>query len=237
MRSATGNKLREACLVIAALLIMGGGILVKSETLTGRDPRPTEELMYFPSGTFVRQSAMGQESALADIAWLRAIQYYGHHRLTDRRYDMIGHVFDVITTLDPQFVQAYVFGAVVLSQDAGKTKEALDLLRKGMRNNPEDWFLAFETGFVYYMVLHDYRSAARYFTLSSRLPDSPEFTSRFAAFVEEKAGRPETALELWKQVAAASKNKYIKEIAEEKAKKLEAEMAREKKAAHRAESL
>lgn len=222
------SKLGEAILVLVALAMISGGICVKRKMIGVMAAQPGEELMYFPSGAFVRQTALGQESTLADLAWLRAIQYYGHHRLTDRKYDMIGHVFDIITTLDPQFVQAYVFGAVVLSQDAGKPDEALALLRKGMRNNPEDWFLAFETGFVYYIVLHDYASAGRYFSLSARLPDAPVFTSRFAAFVEERAGRTETALELWKQVADASENKYIKEIAEEKVKKLKAELAREK---------
>jgi tetratricopeptide (TPR) repeat protein len=221
---SAGGRLRDVAVLLLAIGLTCGGVLVKKQMLGGTIAQPGEELMYFPSGKFVRQTALGQEATLADIAWLRAVQYYGHHRLTDRKYDMIGHVSDIVTTLDPQFIQAYVFGALVLSQDAGKPYEGLELLRKGMRHNPDNWFLAFETGFIYYVVLRDYRTAGRYFSLSSRLPDAPEFTSRFAAFVEEKAGRTETALKLWEEVAAATENKYIKQIAEEKIAKLKAEL-------------
>lgn len=227
MKLSTRGKLRDTMLVFLALGLISGGICVKKGMDGQTAPQLTEELMYFPSGTFVRQTALGQESTLADLAWLRAIQYYGHHRLTDRKYEMMGHIFDIVTTLDPQFIQAYVFGAVVLSQDAGKPYEGLALLRKGMRHNPENWLLAFETGFIYYVVLRDYRSAGRYFALSSRLPNAPGYTSRFAAFVEERAGHTETALQLWEEVAAASQNKYIKEIAEEKMAKLKVELERE----------
>ena len=226
MRLSAGGRLKDIAVVLLAMGLIGGGVLVKREMLGRTTAQPGEELMYFPSGKFVRQTALGQEATLADVAWLRAVQYYGHHRLTDRKYEMIGHVSDVVTTLDPQFIQAYVFGALVLSQDAGKPYEGLALLRKGMRHNPDNWFLAFETGFIYYVALRDYRSAGRYFSLSSRLPDAPEFTSRFAAFVEEKAGRTETALKLWEEVAAATENQYIKQIAEEKIEKLKAELER-----------
>lgn len=222
-----GRKLTDVCLVLLALGLVFGGICVKKAIIGRAVAQPTEELMYFPSGTFVRQTSLGQESTVADLAWLRAIQYYGHHRLTDRRYVMVGHIFDVVTTLDPQFIQAYVFGALVLSQDAGKPHEGLALLKKGMRHNPENWILAFETGFIYYVVLRDYRSAGKYFSISSKLPDAPEYTSRFAAFVEERAGHTETALKLWKEVAASSPNKYVREIAEEKMAELKAELDKE----------
>ncbi|MCX5801105.1 MAG: hypothetical protein NTX17_06930 [Candidatus Eisenbacteria bacterium] len=228
MRFSVRSALRDVALVVLALGLMSGGICIKKEMAKKTEPQPGEELMYFPSGTFVRQTALGQECTLADVAWLRAIQYYGQHRLTDRRYEMIGHISDIVTTLDPGFIQAYVFGAMVLSQDAGRPRDGLALLRKGMLSNPDDWLLAFETGFIYYTVLRDYRSAGRYFALSSKLPDAPEFTSRFAAFVEERAGHTETALELWEEAAASTHNKYIKEMAEEKIAELKDELERER---------
>jgi len=223
-KSSKGNKLAELALVLLALGLIFGGICVKKAIVGRALAQPAEELMYFPSGTFVRQTSLGQECTVADLAWLRAIQYYGHHRLTDRRYTMVGHIFDVVTTLDPKFIQAYVFGALILSQDAGKPYEGLALLRKGMRCNPENWILAFETGFIYYVVLRDYRSAGQYFSISSRLPGAPDYTSRFAAFVEERAGHTETAIKLWQEVAASSANKYVKEMAEEKVAELKAEL-------------
>jgi hypothetical protein len=220
----------QAISVLVALGFLYGAVAVK-RTMTGRILHQSgEELMYFPSGRFLKQASLGHESTLADLIWLRAIQYYGEHRLTDRKYDMIGHIFDVLTTLDPQFVHAYVFGSLVLAQDAGMPDEGLLLLRKGMRHNPKDWYLAFETGFIYYIVLRDYENAGRYFALSSRLPEAPEFTFRFAAFVEERAGHAETALQLWEEAAGMTENARIKEMAEEKVEELRKQLEKERRA-------
>ncbi|MBN1503434.1 MAG: tetratricopeptide repeat protein [Candidatus Eisenbacteria bacterium] len=223
-----GRGVRQAACLLVAASLFTGGVCLRRHVFGDPVPPGGQELMYFPSGKFLKQSALGHTTTLADVAWLRAIQYYGHHRLTDRKYDMVGHIFDVITTLDPNFIHAYVFGAVVLSQDAGRPDDGLALLRKGMRANPDNWLLAFETGFIYYVILHDYDSAGRYFALSSRLPGAPDMTSRFAAFVHERAGHSETALELWSEIARATDNKFIKEMAEEKMEKLRAQLRKER---------
>ncbi|MFH0778633.1 MAG: hypothetical protein V2A71_08385 [Candidatus Eisenbacteria bacterium] len=228
MGSVRGRRLLHFALVAFSIALIGAGIAVKRAALNGEGKGPGQELLYFPSGKFLEESALGHESTLADIAWLRAIQYYGHHRLTDQKYELMAHIFDVVTTLDPQFIQAYVFGAIVLSQDAGQPEEAIALLKKGLRNNPENWRLAFETGFVYYLTLRDYSRAGEYFALAARLPCAPEFTSRFAAFVKERAGETETALALWQQAAETTKNKYIREIAEERIRELEKELEKER---------
>jgi tetratricopeptide (TPR) repeat protein len=227
-----GEKwLSQTLLILLAVALFAGGICVRKEAL-GDVPRQSgQELMYFPSGKFLKQSALGHTSTLADIAWLRAIQYYGHHRLTDKKYDMVGHIFDIVTTLDPNFVHAYVFGAIVLAQDAGRPEEGLALLKKGMRHNPENWLLAFETGFIYHIMLKDYENAGRYFRLASVLPNAPSFPARFAAFANERAGRTETAIQLWSEIAKATPNTQLKEIAEEHIEKLKVELKSEKECA------
>jgi len=171
-----------------------------------------EELLYYPSGFMVRQAALGYETAAADIAWLRGIQYYGEHRLSDQKFDMIGHVMDIVTELDPRFVQPYVFGAFVLAQEMKKPERGLDLLERGMRANPTDWKLAFEIGFLHYVCRHDASSAARYFTLASRMPGHEDYVERFAAFANQSAGNTGMAILLWKHVLATG-NKYMQEVA------------------------
>ncbi len=229
MRFQRPRSLGEVLLVLLAVALLAAGIPVRELAARDAGSEPKQELMYFPSGKFLQESALGHTTTLADLAWLRAIQYYGHHKLTDRRYDLMGHVFDVVTTLDPNFIHAYVFGAVVLSQDAGRPAEGLALLRKGVRHNPDNWLLVFEMGFIYYVILEDYENAGRYFRLSSRLPGAPDFTSRFAAFVNERAGRVETALQLWSEIARATPNPQLKAIAEERMEKLRAQLEKERR--------
>jgi hypothetical protein len=222
MTGARSIPLRAAApfLAAAVLLAAAGGLQAAAG---GRIARaPTHELLYFPSGLFVRQASVGYETAAADVAWLRGIQYYGEHRLTDQNYVRIGHVMSVATDLDPRFLAPYVFGAFVLAQELRRPDDGLALLEKGRRANPESWLLAFETGFLHYVCRHDYESAARYFVRASRLPGHPDYVERFAAFANQRAGNRGMAVLLWKRVLATG-NKYTQEAARRELARLDAE--------------
>lgn len=141
-----------------------------------------EELAYFPSGKFLKPVVIEYENLAADLVWLRAIQYYGHHLMTDRKYTWLGHIFDILTQLDPKFVGAYRFGGMTLAWDAEKPEEGISLLRKGMHENPLRWELPFDIGFIYYMVLKDYAKAGNYFYLAGKMPETWQIAQRWAAF-------------------------------------------------------
>src|SRR3972149_10777571 len=135
-----------------------------------------EELQYFPSGDFVQGKVGGFDMLFADWVWLRAIQYYGQHRLTDAKFTYLGHILDVLTTLDPRFIHAYTFGALLLTHDSAEPEKALQLLKKGNEKNPDRWEIPFTEGFIQYVFLKDYREAVRAFRLASSLPESPDMT-------------------------------------------------------------
>ena len=195
----------------AVVLLLGAGYLHASAGT--RLARASDaELLYFPSGRFLRPAALGYETAAADVAWIRGIQYYGAHRLTDQNYARIGHVMSVVTDLDPRFEAPYVFGAFVLAQELARPEDGLELLAKGMHANPTSWLLAFETGFLHYVCRHDYEAASRWFVRASHLPGHPDYVERFAAFASQRAGNEAMATLLWKRVLATG-NKYMQEVA------------------------
>jgi tetratricopeptide (TPR) repeat protein len=208
-----------AALAVAGALLACAGTLHATYRADRRGPS-VDELLYYPSGIWVRQAAVGYETASADVAWLRALQYYGEHRLTDQRYDMIGHVMGIVTDLDPRFTEAYVFGAFVLAQELRQPQRGLELLERGMRANPDDWRLAFETGFLHYVSTKNYEAAARYFTRASRLPGHPDYVERFAAFTNQRAGNAGMAILLWRRIEATG-NKYMQEVARRELRRLE----------------
>jgi TPR repeat protein len=178
-------------------------------------PRPLEELSYYPSGEFLRPATMGHAESAADVAWLRAVQYYGEHRFTDNRYLRMEHVFDILTTLAPHFLPAYVFGSFVLAQEGHDFPAAERLMTKGLDANPRSGELAFEAGFLYFVRPggRDFRHAAEYFAQAARQSDAPPEAARFAAFARQQSGDLGLALELWQQVAETSANRYLKEMA------------------------
>ena len=190
-------------------------------------PLPLEELSYYPSGRSLGPATLGHAEAFADLAWMRAVQYYGEHRRTDMRFTRLAHVFDILTSLSPRFIPAYVFGSFALAQEGGDFPRAEALMLKGIEANPSSGLLAFELGFLYYVRPggRDLERAAEYFEQAARLPDGPPSARRFAAYVRQNSGDFAVARALWSDVARRSGNQYLREMAEREIRRIDAAWA------------
>jgi TPR repeat protein len=166
---------------------------------------------------------LGHAETAADVAWLRAVQYYGEHRRTDLRFTQMGHVFDILTSLAPHFVPAYIFGAFALAQEGFQFSEAERLMLKGIENNPTSGALAFEFGFLYYVRPggRDLHQAAAYFEQAAEQADGPPQAARFAAFARQHAGDLRVAQQLWLDVYEHSRNRLMREMAERELVKIQ----------------
>ena len=187
-------------------------------------PRPLAELSYYPSGVALHPATLGFPEAAADLAWLRAVQYYGGHRQSDNQFVQMEHVFDILTALSPGFVPAYVFGGFALAQEGHDFRAAERLMLTGLENNPKSGELAFELGFLYYVKPggRDLRHAALYFEQAARQPDGPAESGRFAAFARQESGDLRVAYQLWSDVFLHSPNAYLREMAQDKMREIEA---------------
>ncbi len=173
------------------------------------------ELMYFPSGLAVKALSLGFYVPLADLVWLRFIQYYGEHRMTDARFDLMHHILDILTTLDPYFVHAYTLGALMLTHDANRPDQAFALLKKGMQADYNEWRTPFIYGFINYVFLRDYKKALAYLRISASKPTATDMPKRWAAYIALKRLRDtRTALALWIDLYNNAKNPEEKKIAE-----------------------
>jgi TPR repeat protein len=177
---------------------------------------PLAELAYYPSGRALRPASLGHGETAADLAWLRAVQYYGEHRRTDLRFLQLEHVFNVLTTLAPRFESPYVFGAFALAQEGRDFAGAERLMHKGLAANPGSALLAFEMGFLYFVRPggRDLARAAEFFERAARLPGAPPAAARFAAYTRQHAGDLAVALLLWDEVRRTSPNRLLREMAE-----------------------
>lgn len=205
--------------VLPAVLIVwgfvGAYLLQLSIDRAGEDrlrEKAVAEMAYFPSGRFVSQSSIEFQSLAADFVWLRGIQYYGYHLMSDRKYEWLGHVFDILTSLDPGFVGAYHFGGITLAWDAGKPHEAMDFLVKGMKANPMNWQIPFDAGFICYMLLRDYGRASTFFEAASKMPNAWFILSRWAAIAKAKSGDFQTARDMWVDILKGTENRALKAL-------------------------
>lgn len=205
--------MRSLVALFLALLTSLGTYLSVSK-LQALKPRQNrfEELLYFPSGIFVRESVVGYRNLVADAIWLEFIQYYGEHRLTDKKFRYLGHILNVLTDLDPKFVSAYTYGALLLVTDVQDSTRGMALLEKGMNNIPQAWEIPFTAGFLNYIFLRKYDLAGKYFAKAATLPEASPSCFRFAGYVAQKMKEQDVALMILEEVLGKSKNKDEQDV-------------------------
>lgn len=184
------------------------------------DSGPEPDLLYFSSPSIVKRLALSYGPLIADVYWMRAIQYYGRRDEADRRlvrYKNLPALLDITTTLDPGLMDAYHFGVSFLAEadpiGAGKPEEALKLLDKGIRANPHQWSLFKDKGFVYYWFLKDYKAAGEVWRAAAKLPGAPHWMEPLAAMSLSKGGSIEVARALWENQYRESSRADVRENA------------------------
>jgi tetratricopeptide (TPR) repeat protein len=206
LRSAT---FRWSLLVFFLAAATTGALERQAEALIPHD-RQLAELAYYPSDRWLKPMSLGESALLADLTWLRAVQYYGERRQIDNTFRLLYHAFDVVTNFDTRHRNSYVFGGTSLAQEGKDFPRGIELLEKGRRHDPHEWSYPFEMGFLYYVQRGDYLQSALYFQEAMRKPNCPMFVRRFAAFASQRAGSREGALRLWQVVAETSDNPTLK---------------------------
>lgn len=95
-------------------------------------PAQPSSLLYTPDRRLMKVIACGHGPTLADLVWVQSTNYVmtefksGHTQI-----EHLYALYDVMTELDPSFVDAYVTGAIFLSAIADEPDLSLDLLEKG----------------------------------------------------------------------------------------------------------
>lgn len=221
-RASDRRNLLSIAVALLVFAVSGTLVVVQAHWAATRLPRaePLAELSYYPSGTWLSEAAMGDATSWSDLMWLRAVQYYGLHRETDNSFLQMAHVFDIITTLDPRFQNAYVFGGTSLCQEGHQFDAGVKLLEKGQRNNPTAWIYPFELGFVHYLGKRNLTRATFDFAQAARQPNAPDYCERFAAWSGQRAGYEAVAVELWRQVAETTDNAILRDKAIEHLREL-----------------
>ena len=85
----------------AALALLVPVIQARIDDRLGRY-RAVEEVLYLGSGEEVRRLAPGLENLMADVYWLRTVQYYGGRILQNRRFELLEPL--VLITVDDTYV-------------------------------------------------------------------------------------------------------------------------------------
>ena len=160
-------------------------------------------------GKRLKGFSLGSEGLLADWYWMWSLQYVGDklakteieninlEDLTFLKPRLLYPMLDNSTDLDPHFMAAYTYGAVVLP--AIDQQQAVKLTEKAIANNPSDWRMYQYLGYIHWR-LKDFESAARAYERGSQIEGSPQFMKMMVAAMRTQGGSRGTARKMYQQM-------------------------------------
>jgi tetratricopeptide (TPR) repeat protein len=195
-----------------------------------RAPLAVEETLYVNSGEALKRASLGFDGLMADVYWIRTLLYFGEEFERQRgsnqyfdvsRLKLLQQLLDITVDLDPKHIAAYRFGAVFLPDiDA---EAAIRFAERGVRNNPDEWRLYQDLGFVQWRRSR-FREAAEAYARGSALPDAPEWMRTMPALMLAKAGERETARAIFLRLYEESDDPFVKQVCEEQLMSLDHKM-------------
>jgi tetratricopeptide (TPR) repeat protein len=220
-RLARGEWFTVAALVLC--LAAGAGLtrwLELRRPPLPTDAAPVSEDLYV-SAHAARRLALGFNGLAADWYWMRALQYVGRKATAhegDLQIDDLGPLklralaplLEQATTLDPQFLAAYEYGAIVLP--SVDDEAAVRLVEKGVRENPRAWRLHSYLGYIHWQ-RGRFREAAEAYSAGARVEGAPPWMTAMAAQMSTKGGSRETARAIYEVMLRTTDDEQMKLLA------------------------
>lgn len=204
---------------LLALLVAGGctlGSLLRWEAEASSRPLG---LLSVPPSVALKLGAMGFRNVAADALYLRFVGYWGYQLTHGRNFHNLYPLLSAIVELDPRFHAAYELGALALG-DSGEPQKAVELLEKGAKHDPTNWYFPYQAGMTLFFFSEDYLLAARYFERAAKLPGARPEAGYFAARMYERGERKELAVATWRAIYLQADNPSIREVAKRSLEKL-----------------
>lgn len=171
---------------------------------------------YVIPSKFSRVLALGHQGLLSDFLFLKTATFIGSRGLSGQSlanhdWDYVKQSLDVVTDLDPYFVDPYMLAEGILAWDAQKPELANQLLAKGVQYRTWDWRLPFFIGFNHFYFLKDYEGASGHIMRAAELPGSPAYLKTLGARLAYYGGKSQTALLFLREMLAEANDPLMKQ--------------------------
>lgn len=203
------SSIYTAVALISLVVFMG--LKLKLDQIP-RQKVPGSSIIYLPSGKYLQYATFGYSSLLADLIYIWAIQYYSNYDIPDR-FQYLEHIFSIISTLDPYYLDPYELGSMIAIYEAHDAQLAFRLLEMGFEKNPQEWIFPYIAGHYAQMFLKDYQLARKYYKQALTIKGSPPILKRLYAHATYQLGDYQTAWQNWLQIYQESQDERIKKIA------------------------
>lgn len=170
---------------------------------------------YVIPSQYSRVLSLGNHGLLADFLFLKLVAFFGGRSIAGQalgveEWNYLGTGLDVVTDLDPYFLDPYFLAEGLLAWDAGQVEKANEILLKGITHRPKEWVLPFFVGFNHFYFLKDYAVASDYIMAASRLPGSPSYLQALASRLAYYGGKSKTALLFLQEMIAEADDPLLR---------------------------
>jgi tetratricopeptide (TPR) repeat protein len=233
---------RDYFLVLTIVVGLSGAALVMrwndahSRDLAAQFP---EEPLYL-NGPAMKRLTLAFNGVAADWYWMRSLQYVGRkvikyedahagqfdlNDLSSLDLRLLPSLLRMATTLDPQFLEPYYYGALILpelNQD-----EAISLLNYGIAANPDKWRLYQHLGYIYWQ-RGDYHQASDVYAAGAKIAGAPPWMLAMSARMKAEGGAGQAAREMYVHLSEASDDPNVKQMVEKQLMRLDSVEKRDK---------
>ena len=233
---------RDYFLVLAICVGLPAAALVtRWNDARGPDAREefAEESLYL-NGPAIKRITLAFNGVAADWYWLRSLQYVGRkvvnyedthggnfdfHNLSSLDLRGLPSLLHLTTTLDPQFLEPYYYGALILP-DLNR-EDAIALLNHGIDANPDKWQLHQHLGYIYWQ-RGNYQKASEVYAAGARISGAPPWMLAMSARLKAEGGASQAAREMYTHLSEASADPTVKEMVARQLMRLDSVEERDK---------
>jgi tetratricopeptide (TPR) repeat protein len=171
---------------------------------------------YVLPSRFSRILAFGNQGLLSDFLFLKTVTFLGERIqqeqvLTEQDWQFVSRNIEVVTDLDPYFLDPYVLAQGIFTWEADRPEEAIRFLEKGYQYAPQQWRLPFYIGFDYFYFLGDYAKGGEYLMEAARIPGSYGFLPNLAARLSYYGDKAQTAILFLKDMHSQTEDSRLRE--------------------------
>lgn len=191
-----------------------------------------DEPLYL-NGPAMKRITLAFNGVAADWYWMRSLQYVGgkvikyedtragNFNLSDLSsldLRLLPPLLRMATTLDPQFLEPYYYGALILPDL--NHDEAISLLNFGIAANPDKWRLYQHLGYIYWQ-RGDYHKAGEVYAAGAKVADAPSWMLAMSARMKAEGGAGQAAREMYAHLSEASDDLNVKRMVEKQLMRLD----------------
>jgi len=166
----------------------------------------SQEVLYLPNGRALKALSFGSNNFLADLLWFKTISYFGKHYASDKNYQWLSHMCDLVTDLDSNKRFVYEFCGTMLSWEANAPESAIKIFSKAINSFEDNWRLLYLRGFTYMYFLKDAEAAKNDFVAASKRPNADSIVARLAAKKFIDTNDPQTAIDFLTDILKQTKD-------------------------------